>query len=194
MRVFVHSTLNHKESLKQSYRRIVELLQEAGVTVISNHDEEGRADITKTEIERMSDSGENLIDKMDGIIIEASISDAEIGYLLAYAIAQKKPVLYVYQRNSGAKKVISYFTGIKVPETVFMKSYELDDLRDIILQFLERIETGENQDIPSIKFTLRITPQIERYLTRKAKQTKTSKADFLREKIIKKYMEGEINK
>lgn len=191
MKLFVHTTYNHREYLKRLYTRILEVLKDSGVTVITNHDADGNGTLTKSDVERMSDAGENVLDKMDGIVIEASVQDSEVGYLLAYAIAQKKPVLYLYEKHSGAKSVMGYFTTGKIPDSVKIQVYEEQDLPQILSDFLHRIETGENKDVPSIKFTLRITPQIERFLTLKAKQYRTTKADYMRDKIIKKYMEGE---
>ena len=45
------------------------------------------------------------------------------------------------------------------------------------------MEKGEGKETPTIKFTLRITPRIERFLHWKTHNTKVSKADFLRELI-----------
>ncbi len=194
MKVFVHTTYNHREYLKRLYARIVEVLKDSGVMVITNHDSEGMGNLTKSDVERMSEKGENVLDKMDGIVIDASVQDPEVGYLLAYAIAQKKPILYLYEKHSGAKSVMGYLTNSQIPDSVTIKVYEEADLPVIISDFLHRIETGEQKDVPSIKFTLRITPQIERFLTLKAKQYRTTKADYMRDKIIKKYMEGESNK
>ncbi len=191
MRIFVHTTYNHRDYLKRLYAKIVDVLKDSGVMVITNHDHEGKEDLTKSEIERMSDAGENVLDKMDGIIIEASVQDSEVGYLLAYAIAQKKPILYLYEKHSGAKSVMGYFTNSKIPDSVKIQVYEEPDLPAILSDFLHRIETGESKDLPTIKFTLRITPQIERFLKLKAKQYRTTKADYLRDKVIKKYMEGD---
>ena len=192
MKIFVHTTFNHRDVIRDAYGKILDVLKNAGVMVISNHDEEGKADLTRAEVERMSDKGENLIYKMDGIVIDASIPDSEVGYLLAYAISQKKPVLYLHERHSGAKSMLSYFEGKNVPESVVLKSYEIPELEGIITEFLQRTESGD-QDVPTIKFTLRITPKIERFLTMKSKQSRTTKADYLREKVIKKFMENTNN-
>lgn len=194
MKIFVHTTFNHREVIRNAYARVVDVLKEGGVTVISNQDEEGKADITKAEVDRMMSSGENLIDKMEGIVIDASIPNPEVGYLLAYAISQKKPTLFLHETHSGATSAMSYFSGNKIPDTVMMRAYEIDQLRGIIFDFLQKIEGNVERDIPTIKFTLRVTPKIERFLTLKAKQHRTTKADYLREKVIKKFMEAESNK
>ncbi|MFA6908709.1 MAG: hypothetical protein WC289_02355 [Patescibacteria group bacterium] len=192
MKIFLHSSFNNRELIKVAYHKIIDILRKSGAVVISNYDEDGSADLTKSEIEQISRNGENVIDKMDGIIIDASIPDTEIGYLLAYAIVQKKPILYLHESHSGAQSTLGYFSGKKIPDSVCIKPYEINNLPEILEKFISEIETGESHNIPNIKFTLRITPQIERFLAQKAKLHKTTKADYLREEMIKKIMQEEV--
>jgi len=56
-------------------------------------------------------------------------------------------------------------------------------LESVIVDFLHTVEKGEGRELPTIKFTLRVTTRIERYLHWKTNNTKITKADFLRELI-----------
>ena len=98
MRVYFFSPLISTELLEANYKRILETLSRSGIFVVASTDEHN-TDFKKEELERMNESGEILLDKMDCFIIEASKSDQEIGYLLAYVISQKKPLLYLYQKS-----------------------------------------------------------------------------------------------
>ena len=185
MRVYFFSPLISSRELDENYRRILEVLKKAGVFVVSSSDEHN-TDFKKEELEQMNEAGEILLDKMDCLVIEASKPDQEIGYLLAYAISQKKPLLYLYQKGTPEKVAYGYLTKKNVPEFVQMKAYSSGDLEQIIIEFINSIGVGIKEK-PTIKFTLRLTPRMERYLSAKAKKNQLNKADYLRE-IFEKMM------
>ena len=73
-----------------------------------------------------------------------------------------------------------------------MKSYIAGDLEEQITEFINSIGAGIKEK-PTIKFTLRLTSRMERYLQLKSKKVRKNKADYLRqivEELMKK--EGEI--
>ncbi|MFA5135405.1 MAG: hypothetical protein WC505_06505 [Patescibacteria group bacterium] len=189
MRIYFFSPLISTAELDRNYKRIVETLRAAGVFVIASSDE-NNSDFKKEDLERMNESGEILLDKMDCIIIEASRPDQEIGYLLAYAISQKKPLLYLYQKGAPEKIAYGYLTRKSAPEFVRLTPYTNKDLDQKVVDFLSEAGAGRGvEEKPTVKFTLRITPTMERYLEWKSKKVKKTKADFLRdflEEIISK--------
>ena len=63
------------------------------------------------------------------------------------------------------------------------KNYTENNLEKILNDFLQTIEQEEGRQAPSIKFTLRVTPRIERYLSWKINNTNLTKADYLRNLI-----------
>lgn len=180
MRTYFFSPLVSNQELDGYYRQIVGILKEAGVFVVASSDE-NNTDFKKEELENMQESGEILLDKMDCIIIEASQSDQEIGYLLAYTISQKKPLLYLYKKGTPEKVAFGYLTKKNTPDFLRMASYTIQDLQQKVLQFIDEVGMGKGlREKPTIKFTLRITSQMERYLDWKSKRKKKTKADFLR--------------
>ncbi len=180
MRTYFFSPLVSNEELDGYYRQIVGILKEAGVFVVASSDE-NNTDFKKEELESMQESGEILLDKMDCIIIEASQPDQEIGYLLAYAISQKKPLLYLYKKGTPEKIAFGYLNKKNTPDYLRMASYTIQDLQQKVLQFVDEVGMGKGlKEKPTIKFTLRITSQMERYLDWKSKRKKKTKADFLR--------------
>ncbi|MDP2685511.1 MAG: hypothetical protein Q8P20_10875 [bacterium] len=180
MRTYFFSPLISTEELDGYYRQIVGILKESGVFVVASSDE-NNTDFKKEELENMQESGEILLDKMDCIIIEASQTDQEIGYLLAYAISQKKPLLYLYKTGTPEKVAFGYLNKKNTPDFVRMASYTIQDLQQKVLQFIDEVGMGKGlKEKPNIKFTLRITSQMERYLDWKSKRKKKTKAEFLR--------------
>lgn len=190
MRVYLFTPLVASPELNANYRRIVDTLKASGVFVVASADEHN-TDFKREELERMQEAGEILLDKMDCIIIEASKPDQEIGYLLAYAISQKKPVLYLFQRGASEGVAHGYLTKKNTPEFIKIVQYTSAALEEKLLEFLNECSTGTIiKEKPNIKFTLRITPHMERYLEWKSKKLKKKKADFLRE-IVEKIIEGD---
>jgi hypothetical protein len=100
---------------------------------------------------------------------------------LAYAIGQKKPLLHLTRKGHNRQNPLDTFTkSHRLPSSLVMAHYDLKSLERIVVQFLERLDGITFAEVPDIKFTLRITPSIERYLDWKAKNEKISKADYVR--------------
>ena len=156
----------------------VSIFKEAGVLVVTNIDEVQAADFSEKELKRLKMTGENMLDKMDAYVIEASYPDPQIGYLLAYAMFQKKPALYLVKKGTKVGPQLK-----RLPDNIVIREYETENIKEELIGFIRNLEKGFGESVANIKFTLRITPQIERYLTWKAKRKKLSKADFLRERI-----------
>lgn len=190
MRAYFFQPAISNNNLSDQYGRIAEVLRNAGVFVVSSSNE-NNTDFRKEDLEAMQQSGEILLDKMDCFVIEASQPDQEIGYLLAYAISQKKPLLYLYHKNTPDRVSHGYLTKKNTPEFVCMEEYSRESLEQVLMNFIDDVSSGKGlKQRPTIKFTLRITPRMERYLEQKAKRSKKTKADYLRD-LIDKLMEGE---
>lgn len=123
-----------------------------------------------------------LLERMDAFIIEGTHSDPEIGFLLAHAIALKKPTLYLYRRGT-VPSIFQHLSQRELPPFIRVTSYSETNMTRALDEFLERLDGIQIKAVPRIKFTLRITKVIEAYLHFKTHNTKLSKADFLREAI-----------
>lgn len=176
MKIYLHLT-----SSGELNEQTVSILKEAGVLLVTNVDENYDADFSERELKRLKMTGENLLDKMDGFVIDATSPDPEVGYLLAYAMSQRKPVMYMVQKGSKLGKHIQ-----RLPDTVLIREYSNENLQELLIGFLRQLEQGWGEAIPNIKFTLRITPQIERYMVWKAKKEKKTKADYMRDLFMDK--------
>lgn len=122
------------------------------------------------------------LDHMDMLVVEGGRDDSELGFLVAHAIATKKPVLYLYPK--GIRPALFDHVSVHaLPSNIVPAAYTHETIRDVIHRFLEDVTGKLVREVPRIKFTLRITDRIDQYLQRQAKQSNTTKADFLREQI-----------
>jgi len=171
----------------QIYDTVLRLLKKAEIEVYSNQEQ---AELSE-ELSAIEQSGGMILDKMDAFVIEGSTPDQEIGYFLAYVISQKKPTLYLCDKTYHINSVLKYLKTKSAPAFLQVKNYTEKNVEEQIIAFLHFIKAGQIKEEPNIKFTLRITPSIERYLYWKTHNTAKSKADFLREDIEKMIKDDE---
>ncbi|USN53097.1 MAG: hypothetical protein H6760_02870 [Candidatus Nomurabacteria bacterium] len=182
MHVYFYGPDTTTQRLRQAYAMIRRILREADIALSSNtiHPETSLDPASAQEIEA---KGGTLLDAMDAIVIEGSTPDSEVGYLLAYAVAQKKPTIFLSERGSPGRQILKYLNQKQVPKTCQIRYYTDDSLQWLLGDFLKTVGKREVKEIPRIKFTLRITPTIDHYLDWKTQNTKLKKADYLRGEI-----------
>ncbi|MAF13639.1 MAG: hypothetical protein CMI53_01970 [Parcubacteria group bacterium] len=184
MRIYFTADNQAEDRLQKRFSQIVSILNDAGVLIMSNLAEKNVTGFSSQDLEKIEQTGEVLLEKMDGLVIEGSKSLAESGYLIAIALTHKKPILYLSEKGKQINKNLQHLKKDKNTAKYLNLEYYTDNsLHKIILEFLQKVEKGEGREVPNIKFTLRITSRIERYLHWKTHNTKTTKADFLREWI-----------
>lgn len=178
---------DQKESkTKEVASLIINFLKKSGVIVMSNVSDEKVSDFSTQDLEKISQTGEVLLEKMDGVIIEGTNPLFEAGYLIALALAHKKPILYLCQKNKNIDKNFFRLSQDQATAQYFFPVYySLPELEKVLGEFLQKIEKGDGRELPVIKFTLRLTPRIDRYLSWKVNNTELTKADFLRDEIEK---------
>lgn len=186
MKFYFAANNQAEERLQQQFSSIIKIINDAGVLVMSNIADKNVGGFTSQDLEKISQSGEVLLEKMDALVIEGSSPVAESGYLIAIAMAHHKPILYLAEKGKTIDKNLQLLQKDKnVGQFLRLQNYTDKTLESIILDFISSAEKGEGHETPTIKFTLRITNRIERYLHWKTHNTKISKADFLREMIEK---------
>jgi len=162
-----------KPERQNAQQRIMDYFYKNGVMVLSNLS--GRA---------VEDSQLNF-NNMDGLAVEGPEVVTEVGYLIATALAQKKPILYLLPKGTPLPDQLRNLLNDKNLKKLFiLKFYSEKSLDNLLLDFIDIIETGElRREVPTIKFTLRFTPRVERYLRWKSIKSKLSKADILRKLV-----------
>ncbi|MFH1235888.1 MAG: hypothetical protein V1685_03035 [Parcubacteria group bacterium] len=128
-------------------------------------------------------AGAPLLDAMQAIIVEGSTQDPQTGYLLAYALAEKRPLLYLYTRGEVAPDVLRYMNVRDIPKFVTVATYRPETLPTIVERFLGRVGDVRVREVPRIKFTLRLTDTLDQFLDFRVRNTKKTKADFLRDHL-----------
>lgn len=118
-----------------------------------------------------------VISKSDVVIAEASYENFGVGYQVATAVQQKKPILLL--RHEKADKN-AFATGVE-DGWVRKFEYNSDSLKKILNQFLQ------DNDIQSkdMRFNFFIDRQIYNYLRWKSYRTGKTKAEILRSLVIK---------
>ncbi len=184
MRLYFAADSGAEEKFQKRFSDIITLLNDSGVLVMSNLADKNLSGFSAQDLEKIEQEGMVMLEKMDGLIIEGSSPLPESGYLIAIALTHQKPVLYLADKTRPINKNLLHLKQDKnAGKYLTLINYSEKDLAEIIVGFLQTAEHGEGRELPTIKFTLRITPRIERYLQWKTHNTKISKADFLRELI-----------
>lgn len=125
------------------------------------------------------------LERVDMVIIEATQSFEHIYTLLGKAAIMQKPVLCVYKKDESPHELLSLLDKSSKSQYVFAQAYTEKTLPDIVQRFVSKIN-GKIVETPNIKFTLRLTPSLDRYLERVAQEKNVSKADFVRNMISEK--------
>lgn len=122
---------------------------------------------------------ENLeaIARSDVVIAEASYENFGVGYQVATAVQQKKPVLMLRRKTADKN---AFATGVE-EGWVLQKDYDDKDIEEIVKSFLE------DNDIQAkdMRFNFFIDRQIYNYLRWAAFKTGKTKAEILRELVVK---------
>ena len=162
MRIYLSETENLQTEKGETLPKI---LQRLGAHVVGKEDE---ADF----------------DKVDAVIVNGQDENSQQAYVIALALAKQKSVLYLLAKGQAISTRVESLRADKKLKDYFSFSYfSKKKLAGLIENFVRKSEQGNLVEVPSIKFTLRITPSIERYLQWKSKELGLSKADFLRNVI-----------
>ncbi len=176
---FFSSRISH-----DSNQAILGVLRTAGASVFSNLPGETLS-VGEAESRKLEEGGQTMLDKMDGLVLEGSEASHQAGYLVAYAIANHKPVLYLVEKGKAIEPALKDLENSRVSARFFTAShYSNASLAKMLGQFIKKVEVISGVEAPMIKFTLRITPLIDRYLHWKTHNTPLTKADFMRKVFI----------
>jgi hypothetical protein len=167
MRVYIHDELTDGKVLQHCLKM--------GVDVLTLAEVRARKSAPK--------GYDFFLDQVDMLIIEMTQPTQDIHFILAQAIIAKKPTLCLYAKNQPPRELLSHIKMKTAPRPLKTFSYSDANLGEAIDQFVRRHDErfSEAFDQPSIKFTLRLSPRMEEYLTWYADERDVTKADALRE-------------
>ncbi len=117
------------------------------------------------------------IKNADILVAEVTNLSSGIGYLISTALNLKKPVLALFQKNSG-KKPSTMIKGSTANKLVFFEEYTSDSIDNISKKFVRSVK-----NIMDTKFILIISPEIDRYLEWASDHKRMHKAQIVREAV-----------
>lgn len=189
MNVFFYAGEPRNDAEREGTNALRDVLERSGVRTITK---DARVEeVFPDTFRQMEARGETFLDHVSGIVVEGSRDDSEVGYLLAYGIAQRKPVLLLLEKGKAKRNPMESFGSRTFPKNVTIAYYTDATREATLLGFLRSLGDIEYREAPTIKFTLRITPRIEQFLHFKTHNTKMTKADFLRDVILKDHIDGD---
>lgn len=181
MHIYFFSSLKKSPARLATGREIREALEQTDVWVSSNT---ASKEIQASE-EVLAEAAANdtpLMNEMDAFIIEGTEPAPEVGFLVAQAMASKKPTLYLFERGT-VPELFSHVNRQELPKFITIVAYQPGQAAAVVRDYLPTITGQKVKEVPRIKFTLRLTATEDEYLDVKTRNTKTTKADFLRDHL-----------
>ncbi len=142
--------------------------------------------LTRIGVHVVAQSPEMALDPntFDAALVHPGQHDVQSTYLVALAMAKQKPVIYLLSKGKKLGQSVQHLLKDEaIKELLLVVEYTHATLERDLAQAVASLEADSLIELPTIKFTLRITPSMERYLQWKSKKTGLSKADFLRQVI-----------
>ena len=139
---------------------------------------------SQKEAEKISEENIYLIKSADVLVAETSFVSAAIGFHLAQAIAQKKPLVILYNfkdfkgMDRSIQRIPLTLKGIRGKNSI-MCEYNSSNLFNSIGSCLK-----EAEKLLHTKFNFLVPPEIGEYLEWNVKFNKRSKSDVTRESLL----------
>lgn len=123
-----------------------------------------------------------FLDQVDVLVVEMTDPTQMVHFVLAQAILANKPTFCLYQKNKPPRDILNYVRSRNTPRPMKTFSYTPATVQHAVSHFVHAFDSDskEHDDIPSIKYTLRLTPRIDRYLEWTSAQQSKTKADVIR--------------
>lgn len=122
-------------------------------------------------------------EEYDLMLLDGQFSNIDTGYLAAMALSREKTILCLIPKGFPIPEIFEQLVAVKsyskLFKPIFYTSGDIDSvLKKVLLDCIP-----VNKEKASIKFTLRITPTMEKFIESKSKELALSKADYLRNLI-----------
>jgi hypothetical protein len=170
--LFVYSPTDPK--LSKNYNLITATLENSGNKVIASKLSLGSS------IEESSKAYHKLIStlkKIDIVVVESSNPSNGIGFLVATALNEKKPVLALSE-TKNKKSIEAFWYYAQKNKLLTYYSYTLKDLEKVINEYVNKVKK-----IIDTKFILIISPEIDTYLQWASDNRRMHKAQVVRRAV-----------
>jgi len=165
------------DELRETYARIVSILERKGHTVISNHLDNKDGKVIKSQSESDALSVQKKMSKWkkqaDLVLVEASTPSFGVGQEITEALTDNKQVVVLYR--AGMKPHILMNQG---QEALYFVEYSEANLDKVLDEYIEYAK-----DHSDTRFNFFISPQIGSYLDWVSRKRKLPRAVYLRRLI-----------
>jgi hypothetical protein len=190
--MIVHFTTS-KQDIEEEYSnlsKITSIIKDLGHTFArdwwSEEYDRAKKGASDSEIDwkKINEEAMGALARADVVIIEATAKTLSVGYQLANAIHQKKPVLVLTKNNSLSG---TFGSGIS-SDLVRFAEYDDSNLQKIISDFL----SDNTIDTKDMRFNFFINRPIYNYLRWASFKTGKTKAEILRELVEREIKNREL--
>lgn len=166
--VFLGLPVNTK-SLPEHYKLILEMLTKAGHTVNQDYISSDYSDSQTRHKNILSQ-----IKKADGVIAEGTEITPEMSRFITLSLQFRVPTLILYQKNDPEAFVF------ETSRLLSLKKYTEKNLKQRLDTFFNQI----NKNRLLYRFNLMMSKEMTTFVMDKSRQSKVSKADYIRNLIL----------
>lgn len=179
MRAYFTASIVGKKHHQENYERIVSLLKNKGVDVVSDHilhvTEKDIQLQTKEKRLKFHADLEDWINSCDFLVAETSFPSISVGYEISMALDRGKPVIVLYSEGDPPS-IFAYHEN----EKIVCEKYAPATLDQLITDFLRYVR-GEGDS----RFTFYLSSKQAAYLDKQGKKNRVPKSVYLRNLIDK---------
>lgn len=183
MKIYFHSSLMGKKQYLKEFNVIVGFLKKSNNEVFANHilkrDYKTLSRGNKDEIYKDIQNQKKIIKSCDAVVIESTYPSIGVGYIIAYAIAQYKSILVLYQQNPHAILLSER------DRLLTIKKYSITNEKRLFYDLQIFLENAKKK-ILKYRFNMMIDQNLNDLLSLETIKLHTSKADYVRQLIFEK--------
>lgn len=183
MKIYFLGSVSALDKSGKDYKLIVENLKGLGHTVISDHvlgiKPSRVTGLSQEERKEYYRQMQKSIHSADCMVAEISNPTPNVGYEVAFALEQEKPVLALYREDS---KVFPLLLG-NSSDKLILSEYTEERIKPVLAKGMRQVKNKSD-----IRFNFFISPEIARYLDWLNKYKRIPRSVYLRD-LIEKEME-----
>jgi hypothetical protein len=186
MKIYFTGSVSAKKTFIEEYLNIINHAKLQGHEIIYDHIVSGSEDkinsATKEDVLKFYTEMETWIKSCDFVIADTSYPSVSVGYEIALALRNGKPVLVFYGAG-GPPSLLAH----NKDERLVSERYTTHTYKESINNFVQYISTKSDQ-----RFTFFITPEIAAYLDDIVMKEKLPKSVYIR-KLIERDMKTQVD-
>ncbi|MBU0975874.1 MAG: nucleoside 2-deoxyribosyltransferase [Patescibacteria group bacterium] len=178
---FVGSIIGRDEKVAGWQRLVTDTIKERGEEIDTVNVDTRKGKLfheTEEQVLQAYTRNTKSIKHSDVIVAEVSVSDSGVGYEIAYALNQRKPVLALYHEEAETPTAPPIQAGGQ--KLLTFAKYNEKNIKEVIDSFFREVRNKLDT-----KFILIISPEIDRYLEWAGDYKRMHKAQIVRNSVEK---------